>query len=161
MWAELPSQPRLGENGNVCFKVKFCALLRSFEGGASYYEKIAEKETACPSGSRKTAFYDLRSSVLKEDFSQNRGGSAEISAAVFIDGTVYTCREISAVTGCLVSTEGEKPCSDAALVFCFAEKGEQIWDLAKHYRTRPERICAENAAEGEALSEDAVLIIPR
>ena len=49
--------------------------------------------------------------------------------------------------------------ADSALILCYAEKGEDVWDIAKRYRSRPADITAENDLDGSILPEDKMLLI--
>ena len=43
----------------------------------------------------------------------------------------------------------------------YAEKGENIWDIAKRYGTGCTKIAEENELSGETLAERMMLIIPK
>ena len=47
------------------------------------------------------------------------------------------------------------------MILYYAEAGEQIWDIAKRYGTDCAKITAENELSGSALTERAMLIIPK
>jgi len=45
------------------------------------------------------------------------------------------------------------------LCVCFADKGENVWDIAKEYRVSPEKICKLNDLEGEVIAQSTVLLV--
>lgn len=45
------------------------------------------------------------------------------------------------------------------LCVCFADKGENVWDIAKEYRVSPERICRLNDLEDEVIAHSTVLLV--
>ena len=58
--------------------------------------------------------------------------------------------------------EEERPFDDAdAMILCYADKGETVWDIAKRYHTRPADISEENDLTGDVLDADAMLMIVR
>ena len=65
-----------------------------------------------------------------------------------------------AVTDITQSGEKNKDNLSAITVY-FADKGEKLWDIAKHFGTSVDAVSRRNALSGEALHEDTMLIIPR
>ena len=45
------------------------------------------------------------------------------------------------------------------VVLYFADKGECVWDIARHYCTSADKILAENELEEETLTSDKILMI--
>jgi hypothetical protein len=48
---------------------------------------------------------------------------------------------------------------DGALILCYADGGERVWDLAKRYAARPDVIINENHLDGDTLDEACMLFI--
>ena len=42
-----------------------------------------------------------------------------------------------------------------------ADKGEKVWDIARHYNTTADKIISENNLEGKLVTEKCRLLIPR
>ena len=75
-------------------------------------------------------------------------------------GCVFTRKSHLAVTE--IRETGEKPKDNlSAITVYFADKGEKLWDIAKHFGTSVEAVCRRNSLSGEAVHDDTMLIIPR
>ena len=106
-------------------------------------------------------FHNLFAVVKNCEFSFGRGKKAEVSAAVLVDGTVYTEMSTDAVVSCSLDENKKVEHDPAAMILCYAEKGEHLWDIAKRYRAPMEEIIRENGLSGEILSEKTMLVIPK
>lgn len=158
MWTEV-SSPRVTPEGKIAFEAKICMFAKDAEENPLYFEKTIEREIPSPAAGNQVAFYNLCAEIRNEEFSAGRGREAEISASVLIDGTVYTSVSTDAIAACSVSTDKKLEHDAAAMILCYAEKGEHIWDIAKKYRAPMEKIMAENGISAEILSEKAMLVI--
>ena len=75
--------------------------------------------------------------------------------------TLRQVREISALTGIQVledSPLGDGP--GAPLILYYADQGEDVWEIAKAYRTSASRIVEENDLAGTVLEKRRMLLIP-
>ncbi|MBQ7875641.1 MAG: DUF3794 domain-containing protein [Oscillospiraceae bacterium] len=160
MWTEV-SSPRVTAEGKIAFDAKLCMFAKDADENPLYFEKTVERELSSPAQGRPIAFHNVCAGVRSEEFSSGRGREAEISASVLIDGTVYTAMSTDAITACSVSTDKKLEHDSAAIVLCYAEKGEPIWDIAKKYRATVEDIMIENGISADILQEKAMLVIPR
>lgn len=158
-FAEAFPKPELLSGGKIRFGAKFFVFVKNAEGEISCFEKETEREADFLPAKDGAAFYNLSAAVIGESCAPGRGG-AEISADIAIDGTVYAKGAINALEAAEIDEEKPRKKSVAAVVFYYAEKGEDIWEIAKRYGTDCERIKAENELSGEVLCEKTMLIIP-
>ena len=119
-----------------------------------------EREAPSPAGKCRKAFYNLSASVISEDYTNGHGGT-EISAEIFIEGTVYVISEVNALVSFDAFEDRPRRKDPAAVILYYAEKGENIWDIAKRYGTGCTKIAEENELSGETLAERMMLIIPK
>ena len=75
-------------------------------------------------------------------------------------GCIFTRKNHLAVTDVTKSCEKNADNLCAITVY-FADKGEKLWDIAKHFGTSVDSVCRRNSLSGEALHDDTMLIIPR
>ncbi len=160
IWVE-PSSPDFNAEGKICLPVKLCLFARDGDNSPIYFEKELLKEVPAPLSGKAPTFWDFSYGVKSCEYSFEHGGKAEISAAVLIDGTVYTGLSTEAITSCNLSTDKKLEQSSAAIILCYAEKGEALWDIAKKYRAKPQDIMQENSLDREILPEKTMLVIPR
>ena len=77
-----------------------------------------------------------------------------------VSGAVFLSQKREVITG--ISEKEEKPEDDGTnLVLYYARKGEKLWDIAKKYRTLPEKISEENGISGSFIEEERMIFIPR
>ena len=72
----------------------------------------------------------------------------------------YRQRKEDVITEVAVLEDGEIPTKKAPIVVYFADKGEEIWEIAKRYNSAPEDICSLNKLEGEKIENPCTVIIP-
>ena len=159
IWAEV-SSPKIDSEGKIFLNTKLCMFACDGEGNHLYFEKIIEKKIASPAEEKQPAFYNLCTGIKNCEFSAGRDGKAEVSASVLIDGTVYIAMSTEGITACSVDTEHKIAKDSAAMILCYAEKGEHLWEIAKKYRVPMKKIMAENGISGEILAEKKMLVIP-
>ncbi len=159
IWAELGT-PAIKE-GKLNFDMKLCMFAKDESENSLYFEKTYEKEINLPIKNENIAFWNMALGVKNEDFSFEHGKKAEFTCEVLVDGTVYTGLSTNALTSCSLSTDKKLPQDFAAVILYYAEKGENLWDIAKHYRAKIEDIKAENNISQDILSEKTMLVIPK
>lgn len=99
---------------------------------------------------------DVAVSSVKYEAAENLRLSVECS----VSGAVFLSKKREVITG--ISEKEEKPEDDGSnLVLYYAQKGEKLWDIAKKYRTPPEKICEENGISGNFIEEERMIFIPR
>lgn len=158
MWLEA-EEPLLSNEGKIILKAKLCMFAKDSDKNPVYFEKELERSVSIQTGGRKIVFHNLSAVVEKAEFSFEKEGMAEISSSVLIDGTVYTALSTEAVTACSIDMERKIEHRDAALILCYAEKGEEIWEIAKKYGVSPKDIMEENKIEGEFINSKTMLVI--
>lgn len=159
-WAEPDPMPLLSTEGKITFKVKLCMFVRNADGEISYFEKTVERETPPAAEPDTKVFYNLSVTVLSAECSGS-GRGAELSANIFIDGTIYILTEICAIENASFNEESPIKNNFAPVMLYFAEKGECIWDIAKRYTADAEKIAKENGISDEVLAERIMLVIPK
>lgn len=160
IWLE-NNLPKVSEEGKVCFSSKLCLFAKDSDGTPVYFEKLLEREISSPAEGKNIAFYNLSAGIRNAEFVVSGGGKAEVSASVLIDGTIFSSLSTEATTECSIDAEKKIEHGDAAMLLCFAEKGEKIWDIAKKYGASLESVMNENKISEEILSEKTMLVITR
>ncbi|MBP3337681.1 MAG: DUF3794 domain-containing protein [Clostridia bacterium] len=88
------------------------------------------------------------------------GGEAELFAVVNIDILALLPVSFSIVSDCNI-TKCEENSSLPMLVIYFVQSGDTIWDIAKRYKTTPEKIIsANNITESDKICAGMKLLIP-
>ncbi len=86
---------------------------------------------------------------------------AEIRAQVNVYGTSNRIRTISAVDQIILNEDKPKQKdNNYALRLYYADEGEKVWDIAKHYNTSSAAIIAENEIGSESDPVSGMILIP-
>lgn len=85
----------------------------------------------------------------------------DIRATVTINGLFRKISTVNVVDEIVINSEKKKEKNTGfALKLYYAESGENVWDIAKHYNTAVSAVIAENELENEFVSEACMLLIP-
>lgn len=99
--------------------------------------------------------------VTGSDYILNSGDTLDARVEITIYAAVFSVSMVNVITDITVDSERPKKPSEAALTVYFADKGEKVWDIARHYNTTADKIISENNLEGMLVTEKCRLLIPR
>lgn len=150
--------PKVSDEGKIVLNPKICLFGEDCDGTPVYFEKVIEKEINSPVKGNNV-FQSLSATVKNSEFNLSGDEKTEISAEILIDGTVFSSLSTEAAEDCFLSTENKIEHGDFSVLFCYAEKGEKIWDIAKKHRASVENIMKENGLSEEILSEKKMIVI--
>lgn len=139
-----------------------CMLACDIQGTASYYERKSEFEYMCeirnmPQNSRCEA--DM--TVVAVSFSLTAANTIEVRCEMKVDAMIYSVSNEHTI--CSLQPDESKPYKKddvAALTIYYADEGENIWDIAKKYKTSVEAVSKENNLDDEVLRGKEMLLIP-
>ena len=104
----------------------------------------------------------LRLRAAVESLSYRLKDSRQLELRAEMCYRMTLCRRINcaAVTG--VSADDDAPAKepDSTLILYYADSGDQVWDIAKRFCSRPADILAENDLETESIETGMMLMIP-
>ncbi|MEG1778900.1 MAG: DUF3794 domain-containing protein [Oscillospiraceae bacterium] len=85
----------------------------------------------------------------------------EIRCDIMIKGCIYNIEPLNIIKAIEVDTSKQKEIKNRpALTIYYADKGESIWEIAKHYNTLMDGIIENNSLQDEILSDRCMLLIP-
>ena len=90
--------------------------------------------------------------------SENQSGRYDI--CLLYTSYSVTRPSVAASIVCDTTKPKERECEDASLIIYYAERDEDIWDIAKRYNTSLAAVMSENSLEGGRLCEKRMLLIP-
>lgn len=163
IWSEMSSVSAEAANGQAQFKGKYslCVLAVNAENKPFYFERLMDFEFSRPCENTEG---DLKCSA-----DANVGGISyrivgngiEVKTELRLTAEIFSRITYQSVAG--VSTDETKPAvkdNSAALCIYFAEAGENLWSIAREYRTSVESIRAENGIAGEQVENRGMILIP-
>ncbi len=125
-----------------------------------YAEKNLSAKVAVPlktKGDKVSCDCDI--TVTSLDWSVAGKGRVKIKGTVLLNCYASVCNENRFLFD-LQQSEKEKEQKYPALCIYYADAGEKIWDIAKHYNTTEALIKSENDVKGEKTDKAAMLMIP-
>lgn len=173
-WASVLDQnvQRDGDALVVEYQLDLCLLAADGDGNVQFYSDTRPQSIRLPLGraggeDAPQPFFLPTLTPLSLSYSV-KGPSAEIRCEVQVCGSL--CRMLSRNAITSVTTDPSQPCQKdqgCALTIYYADRGETLWDIAKHYNSSLDAVLEENysaedpAPESGALPARRMLIIPR
>ncbi|MBQ0098674.1 MAG: DUF3794 domain-containing protein [Oscillospiraceae bacterium] len=149
-----------GDSPKLSCKANICMLFIDKEQKPSYIERTVEYDCTV------SGTYDF--DVIKNPMgfiasvSYRLLSDCEIELRLETKLSCLLCKEVRSNAVCSVTSFDDKPIEKgtSALILCYADKGESIWDISKSYSTRPSRLLEENSLDCEILQNPMMLLIP-
>lgn len=164
VWNEISSINAQEENGQLLFKGKFnaCILAVSSEGEPLYTEKMIDFEYARDWAGKPTGVTcDASMTVVSLSYRITGSNGIEIRAELGLTAAIHHPQTHRAI--CYVCADENKPKpkdNAASLIIYYADAGENIWDIARHYCTSVEAIQSENELDDDTIASRSMLLIP-
>lgn len=163
VWNEMSNVAAEIQNGQIVFKGKYslCVLAMDGENKPFYFERLLDFESSKACGSTGDALKcDAKVDVGGISF-RMMGNGIEAKTELRLTAEIYNRRSIKAITA--VTADETKPVkhdNSAALCIYYAEAGENLWDIARDYRTSMDVIKQENGVSGDVMENRGMLLIP-
>lgn len=163
MWCETNvSTVRLEGNVAVlCGTVQVCMLVYDVAGNATYQERPIEFEFKNNLPHTPDNFScDPQIEVVNCSFTIVDADALEVQVELKICAAVYERKILPVIVDISVGDELEKSGRlQGAVVAYYAEKGENVWDIARRYNGSVDEIMALNTLESDILEVDKALLI--
>ena len=152
------------ENNNLILNgdIAVFAFLEDENSSSKYYEKVLPfSKSISKISCDDNLNCDLNLTVTDCVFNKNSGSKIDFKCEMKLNGIVTKPVEIEAISSFEIDEEKEKNADNApSLVAYFAQKGEDVWDIALKYNTSLDKIKETNNLKSEVLTEDIMLLIP-
>lgn len=150
-----------GENAlQLEVKCTVCMFARMEDGEMLYFEQESNCETELPTSNANQVQFDPTASNLSTSFSLSGKEQMDLRCEILIKGCLYEVRKIDALRSIEVDDQAVKTRDADKLYLYYADEGESVWNIAKHYNTSTNAIWEENAIEDDKLSTKCMLFIP-
>lgn len=87
------------------------------------------------------------------------GHKADVKAEIFIEGSLLITDKITVVSDIAVDESSLKQKDNSGLIIYFADKNENVWEIAKKYNTSPDLITKDNKLSDEVIAQKQTLLI--
>ena len=136
-------------------------LYTDSKGVACYNEKNVEFEIG---SNLKESYENLRCSAdiqLRDiEWRITAADKIELKIKSGVMCDIYSCESMRVISDIQVLKESDKTDDNTALTLYFANKNEELWDIAKRYNTTTEAIETENGIKGAFTEKEGMLLIP-
>ncbi|MDO4742894.1 MAG: DUF3794 domain-containing protein [bacterium] len=145
-------------NGTVII----CVLAYDMDMMPVYFEKPVDYEytnilNECPTMLRCDPDVD----VISVNYLLNDNHSVDVKVELSIGTVVFDVNKTTVLTDVTVNEDSpKKKNNDIAVYVYYANRGEEVWDIARRYNTSPEAIILANEDTNEILESDKMLLIP-
>lgn len=163
IWNEMGSVGATVENGRLMFRGKFslCVLALNEGGKPFYFERLLDFEYGrAYSGETKNLKCSAEVSVAGISY-RITGTGIDVKTELRLAASIYSQIGYRVITE--VTADETRPLerdSAAALCIYYADAGENLWDIARTYRTSEDAIRQENGISGESVENRGMLLVP-
>lgn len=148
--------------------LNLCLLASGKESGVQFYDKTEQMECSFPLEGEavqdRRLLFCPQLTVTGFDYSRS-GDTLQARCQVLVRGYICEISKCSVMTQ--IEVDEQKPVEreeDCALTIYYADPGETLWEIAKHYHTAMQSVLEANSSlelsEEEAVSKREMLLIP-
>ncbi len=161
IWAEIGKINCSCSGGHISIigTIKVCILGCNSDQLPIYHERPVDLEYNTDLASGGTVVCEPTVRIENCSYSFLGDDCIEVIINLNACGCAYENSSADIITN-IVSVDDLLVDRDTAFIVYFAQKGEEIWDIAKKYHGTVEEICAVNSVENKVLNKATKLIIP-
>lgn len=164
VWCETPVTTGNQKDSELMVRsnMNVCVLAYDTDMVPIYFERPAEIEYSSSLRSGKDEIKcEPEMNVSATGYSLSGNNQIEIRVEYRVMGCVYSIIRTKAM--CAITPVEEKPITrknNAALTIYYADSGEDVWDIARKYRTSVNAIMMENELNSNVIDGHDMLLIP-
>ncbi|MCI8497303.1 MAG: DUF3794 domain-containing protein [Clostridiales bacterium] len=164
IWCEAgaPSAGFGDEGLSIKVPVTVCVLAADNAGEPVYFERNVELDSIRPFKMQEGEIRcDPQLVITGAGYTLGSTGQMELRLDYRLEGTVRCVRQTRAM--CRMDMDEERPVTrenNAALTIYYAQKAENLWDIARRYRTSIDAIREENEMDTDVMPQQGMLLIP-
>ncbi|MBQ3265504.1 MAG: DUF3794 domain-containing protein [Ruminococcus sp.] len=146
----------------VTVYTKLCAgiLYENTDGEKRYAQRDAEFRYT-PDTGENDEVVRLKSSLDSLSYRLTDARHIELRAELAYHMTLCRRQSCTALTAVTADDDAPERVRDDALILYYPDSGEQVWDIAKRFCSRPADIIDENNLSGDCADSGMMLLIPR
>ncbi len=161
--AESVSSETVYENSELkaVGKVNICILALNEENIPVFIERSCEYEHILSSADECNTFSSINARTASISYRLADDNTIEIRCEIKLTGSAVKQKNLTVVGNIEILEDKPLKSDGCALTLYFADKGENLWDIAKSHNTRLDMLVSENSAESQHLDSPQMLLIPR
>jgi len=162
-WCEVENMSWRQEDDAIGLALRLTVSMfaKMTDGQCLYFEQSSdiEQSVALEADSGDITF-EPSADVFSSTYSLVGKEKIDIRCEVMVRGCVYCTIKHNAIGEITVDDSKVKRKETNKLYIYYADKGESIWDIAKHYNTSANAIWEENSGTQDLLPQKQMLLIP-
>ncbi len=150
------------ENNKIIFKGKMniCILAIDDNEETIYVEKMVDFEHSKDYTSDQSNLnFDLDAAVLSINHRINSKNSLEVKMDIEIKTAIFKIENLNLIDN-ITANEEKHSYNDASLTIYYADEGENIWNIAKNYKTSVDAIRIQNELNEDIFKTSQMILIP-
>lgn len=162
-WCEVEDLSWKAEMGviSLSLKVNVSMFARMEDGSCKYFEQQSECEHKISIPGRcEDISFEPTADVYSSAYNLLGKEKIDIRCEICIKGCIFCEVKCDSLDEIMVNEDSPKVKEKNKLYIYYAQPGESIWDIAKHYNTSAAAIWDENNATSDILEGMAMLLIP-
>ena len=165
VWANVSNASARYQGPNellISGSLNISVLAKTADGGATCLERSEIiDQTLNVEGIKENSVFEPDIRVASVGYNLASANGVEVRAEIAVRGSLTDTKNVVAVSEINVDTSRPKSKEDAfALKLYYADKGEDVWDIAKRYSTSVGAIMEENELPKDVLEQRGMLLIP-
>ncbi len=140
-------------------KTNVCMLIEDEDNIPCYVERCVDFEFN-PEIDRVFDRVELCNSQVKSiSFRLVDDNTVDIRIEILTSVVLCDCKTLNPITDIEFFEDQLIDHSDCSLIMYFADKGEEVWDIAKAYNTKQSLLKSENSLDGDIIPESCMLLL--
>ena len=150
-----------GASVEIGHELMICIFAKMGDGEGMYFEQpAAVSQRAALAEGGEGIIFDPDCDILSADYSLQGKERIDMRVEIAVSGSVYRQVRHNAISEIQLDESAKKSKENNRLYLYYANEGESVWDIAKHYNTSPDLVWEENALEHDRLPDKRMLMIP-
>ena len=164
IWCEKGSKKIKFEKGNMCLSAVLlvCMVVCDQNDNILFYEKPIEFEHKHPINCEDSSLSaNIQIDISNIAFNIVSANCLEIRLEVSVTGAVFEKSDIPLITD--IEIDMQKPhikSKNGGMIICFANKGDNVWNIARKYNANLTEIMKINAIEKEYFDNRKMVLVP-
>lgn len=162
VWCKIGSRSAKfdSNNGLLYGSLTACVLYNDSEGEPNYFEHIIDFEYPFTlEGDINAPYCNPEINISDCDYSVTNSGEPELKVEMIIKAVIYDTVRYSLITDLNVDENSTKE-NNSALVAYYADKGENVWEIAKSFLANRSEFMSLNHLTEETVQNPKMLLIP-
>jgi len=144
---------------NVLGNLQVCLIVRDKQGEPSYYERIYDLNEFFDVELPQKC--DLRCNISPLGCNAVvNGNSIEVLSETNVCLDIIEQNQCKVISSAEFGDEHNRKCMPSSVVVYFAQQGDNVWDIARHYHTTPDAILSTNSMTTNEIIKNMTLVIP-